>query len=199
MSRDLHVDLAAALDDATVRPILLFEGEFASGWLYFWTGIGDLSYGGNTYTGVGTLIGLDRIQETSEIKAAGVSVSLQGIDSTMISVALSELRQNRTGAIRFALLDASEAISGDAFTVFEGRLDIGEIQERPDGAVISLRYENHLIDLERARERRYTHEDQQIDYPGDRGFEYVPALQDVVINWGNPNAAPSSSGKLFGG
>lgn len=193
MARDLHVDLAAALDDATVRPILLFEGEFASGWLYFWTGLGDLSHGGNTYTGVGTLIGLDRIQETSEVKAAGVSVSLRGIDSTMISVALSELRQNRTGAIKFALLDAADAIIGDSFTVFEGRLDIGEIEERPDGAVVALRYENQLIDLERARERRYTHEDQQIDHPGDLGFEYVPALQDVVINWGNPNVAPSGN------
>ena len=30
----------------------------------------------------------------------------------------------------------------------------------------------------------YTDADQQADYPGDRGFEFVPALQTMSIPWG---------------
>jgi hypothetical protein len=52
-----------------------------------------------------------------------------------------------------------------------------------------------MIDLQRPRERRYTHEDQQIDHPGDMGFEYVSQLQELNLAWGKATATvPSSAG-----
>ena len=52
-----------------------------------------------------------------------------------------------------------------------------------DGAEprISLTCESRLVDLERAEVRRYTDADQQAEYPGDRFFEFVPALQEAEI------------------
>ena len=41
-----------------------------------------------------------------------------------------------------------------------------------------------LIDLDRSRARRFTSEDQKIDYPDDKGLEMVASLQDTVIIWG---------------
>ena len=38
-----------------------------------------------------------------------------------------------------------------------------------------------LIDLTVARTWRYTHENQQVLYPGDLGFEYVTSIQDRAI------------------
>jgi hypothetical protein len=32
--------------------------------------------------------------------------------------------------------------------------------------------------------RRYTNEDQQAEVPGDRGFEYVPSVQELNFKWG---------------
>ena len=49
---------------------------------------------------------------------------------------------------------------------------------------ITLLAENRLRDLERLRARNYTDADQQAEYPGDRGFEFVPALQTMSIPWG---------------
>jgi hypothetical protein len=49
---------------------------------------------------------------------------------------------------------------------------------------VSISYESRLIDLERSRESRYTNEDQQRAFPGDRGFEFVPSLQDLSLTWG---------------
>ena len=37
------------------------------------------------------------------------------------------------------------------------------------------------MDLERAEVRRYTDADQQAEYPGDRFFEFVAALQEAEI------------------
>ena len=57
--------------------------------------------------------------------------------------------------------------------------------------------------LKRSRERRYTHDDQQIDFPGDLGFEFVPKLQELNLVWGGQNvpvSAPSGgqSGTNYG-
>ena len=41
------------------------------------------------------------------------------------------------------------------------------------------------MDLERAEVRRYTDADQQAEYPGDRFFEFVPALQEAEIRLPN--------------
>ncbi|AWV21498.1 Transcriptional regulator, LacI family [Roseomonas mucosa] len=53
-----------------------------------------------------------------------------------------------------------------------------------DGAEprVSLTCEGRLVDLERAEVRRYTDADQQAEYPGDRFFEFVPALQEAQIS-----------------
>jgi hypothetical protein len=32
--------------------------------------------------------------------------------------------------------------------------------------------------------RRFTHEDHQIDHPGDRIFEFVGPIADRVLTWG---------------
>ena len=44
--------------------------------------------------------------------------------------------------------------------------------------------ESRLIDLNRARNFRSTHEDQQQIFHGDLGFEYVAAIQDKEVSWG---------------
>jgi hypothetical protein len=40
-----------------------------------------------------------------------------------------------------------------------------------------------MVRWRQARVRRYTHEDQQIDAPGDKFFEFIPSLQDAQIPW----------------
>jgi hypothetical protein len=46
---------------------------------------------------------------------------------------------------------------------------------------VTLSCESRLVDLERAEVRRYTDADQQGEHPGDRFFEFVPALQEAEI------------------
>jgi len=68
--------------------------------------------------------------------------------------------------------------------MFSGRMDTMSIKDSGDTANISLTAESRLIDLERSRERRYTSEDQKIDYPNDKGLEFIADLQNQEIVWG---------------
>ena len=191
MARDLHVDLDAALDDATIRPVMFYEAEFVGGAMVrLWSGTYDRVWNTYTWEGIGSIVGIGKVEETQTLRAAAVEIVVQGITSDSVSRALQSLRQNRPGRIYMGLLDGGDVLIGDPTLVFEGRLDSAQIEERADGAVVVMRYESRLIDLERPRIRRFTHEDQQQTAPGDRGFEFVPGLQELTITWGDTNAPP---------
>lgn len=184
MARALTASVIAELQAATVRPILLFRGEFSTGTLRAWTGIGDLTWNSQTWTGVGSLAGISVIEESQEVAAKGISVSLDGISATNVSLALSAARQGKPCDIWLGFLNASGAIIADPYLVFRGRLDVPAIEDGGETATITISYESRLIDLERPRGRRYTHEDLQLDYAGDLGLEYVALLADQPITWG---------------
>lgn len=186
--RDLTVGMAAAIAAGTVRPAVLYDGVFVSGGvdqhLRLWTGVGDLSWGGYTWTGGGSLLGLSPIEEAVELRAVGFTVTLSGMPSALIANALSNARQGKPGTLYLALFDAAGSLIADPKELQAGRLDITVIEDAGATCTIAAQYESRLVDLERPRERRYTNEDQQIDVPGDRGFEYVPSLQDMQLVWG---------------
>jgi hypothetical protein len=200
MSRDLDAALEAALSPALIRPVMFYEAEFVGGAMVrLWSGAYNRSWNGHTWEGIGSIVGIGKVEETQTLRAAAVEIVVQGITSDSVSRALQSLAQNRPGRIYMGLLDDSDVLIGDPTLAFEGRLDSAQINEKPDGAVVVMRYESRLIDLERPRIRRFTHEDQQVTSPGDRGFEFIPALQDVTISWGNTNspASPPLTGMYF--
>jgi len=183
MSRNLSLATIGQITASELQPILLFQGEFATGTVRAWSGIGDLSWNGFTWTGTGTLLTISNVQETAETSANGVTVNLNGVPSELISLALQNCRQGANGRIYLGFL-VNGAVVPDPVLMFEGRLDISAIEEGGETSTVSISYESRLIDLERSRESRYTNEDQQRAFPGDRGFEFVPALQDLTLTWG---------------
>ncbi len=78
MSRDLTVAFATALADQSLRPVIFFEGQFATGWVRIWSGLGEVSWNGQSWAGAGALLGLGAIDETGEVVAGGTAVSLSG-------------------------------------------------------------------------------------------------------------------------
>lgn len=196
MSRNLSSGVQDAISAAQVSPIILFEGSFASGTVYVWSGYGDLSWGGNTYVGVGTLGAISSVAEASEVSAKGITVTLSGIPSDMISLVLSDVRQGAVGKVHMGFLNSSGVVIDDPILMFEGKLDIPSIQEGADTSSITLSYESRLIDLQRARESRYTNEDQQRAFAGDLGCEYVASLQEFSVTWGKSTSTNTGSSAI---
>lgn len=182
--RDLTSGVQTAIAADQVSPILLFQGEFASGTVRVWSGIGDLAWNSATWNGVGDLGGISAITESEDVQANGITVTLSGIPSDLISLALGDAVQGKLGKVYFGFLDSSGAVIADPVLMFEGRLDIPAIQEDGENAIIQITYESRLIDLQKPRQSLYTHEDQKTRYPSDMGFEFVPSLQDQSITWG---------------
>ena len=188
MSRSITTAFNNAITSQVVRPLLAVELEFSTGTLRFWNGYGDLTMtaGGssNTFTGLGDLMGVSAVSESDQVESIGSSLSLTGIKSSLISSALSANYTNRNASIFLGLFDTNKSVISDVYTLFKGKMDIMKIDEGAESATIVLNLENRLIALDRPKERRYTHEDQQLSFTGDLGFEFVPDLQDKEIIWG---------------
>lgn len=183
MTRALTGGMLTAVQQRTVRPVFLFQGQFASGDLRLWTGYGDLVWDGNTYTGGGDMLSVSPIEESTDLTAKGFSVTITGIKIANLSAIYGQARHNLVGNLWLGLLDESLGLIADPFLLYSGRTDQPDVMDNAETVTITLRYEDELVDLLRPRVRRYTDTDQQNEYPGDRGMEYVTAIQDAEIVW----------------
>ena len=117
------------------------------------------------------------------MQANGVKISLSGVPTDLVSVALNENYQGREAIIYFGTMSGGAVVS-TPYALFKGFIDIMVIQENADVSTIGLTAENKLINLEQSKVRRFTSEDQKIDFPNDKGFDFVAGLQDKEIVWG---------------
>jgi hypothetical protein len=205
MSRDLTTEFVDGLQQSVVYPFFAVDLNFQSGPLYFWTGYGDLFINGVTYLGVGTLVNISAVEETTEIEAKGAVITLTGIPPSFLSLALAEPYQGRECKIYFGLWLNNRTITtqaNDTITtedlfdlgteaetrylaeIFSGELDQMNISEEGNTSTIAVTAENVLIKLERPVVRRFTNEDQKSRFPNDRGLEFVAGLQDKEVFWG---------------
>ena len=190
MSRTLTSGMLGVTTADIVRPAyfvrMIFDSGESPNVLNIWNGIGDLSYGGNTYTGTGDLLSISHITETADIQASGINVSLAGVKSSLIVIAKDHEYQGRPLTVSLGAFDASGSLIADPVIVFSGFMDTMTISESGQYSTISIAVENKLISFERSKVRRYTAEDQKIDHPTDKGFEFVTAIVQKEIIWGRP-------------
>jgi len=206
MSRDLSAEVIQGINEDEVRPFfaveLNFDGEDI---LRMWTGQGTLVLqDGTEWVGLGTLLNISTIEETTEMSVKGASITLTGIPSEVLSLALSQPYQGRVCNIYFGVFsigftlqensafilleDGSKIALQETQTgfnnIFSGYMDQMNIAESADTSTIEVLVENKLIDLERARVARFTSGYQKSIYPNDLGLDFVEDLQDRNISWG---------------
>lgn len=183
--RDLTPDFVTALEAGQLVPVLFVHVEAVTEDLYVWSGIGTVEWNGETWYGVGDLGGIKELGETNDIKAVGLELTLNGVPTDMLSFVLSETASGKAVSIWFGFCDpATRAIVADPDLTYRGKIDTARHQAGADTAAITISVENDLISLETPNDRRWTHDDQQRDYPGDRGFEYIAAIQDKEVLFG---------------
>ncbi len=164
-------------------PVAFVHIKFPSGDLRLWSGLGPITFGGHEWIGAGDLGKISPIEETTKLESAGLKLTLAGVKFENLALALGELRQGLPVELWLGFMTNSDELIADPASVFAGETDQADIHE--DGATvdITISVESRMQLLQQKKERRRTHEDQQIRYPGDRGFEYVAALQNAEIKW----------------
>lgn len=138
--------------------------------------------GNQTFLGVGRIGSISAMQENTDFKAAGISMSLRGLPSEFISLALSEPYQGRPVKLWVLYLDPSFQVIADPLLAWEGMIDTMNVAVG-ETAMVTLTAEHELVRWEQPNISRYTNEDQQLQFPGDLGLEFMPNA-DREFLWG---------------
>ena len=207
MPRDLPAAFISSLSQKEITPFFAIDIDFDETPLYLWSGYGELyrEQTNTTYLGAGQLLNVSSVSETTEIEARGATLSLSGIPSQFLSLALEKPYQGRECKIYLGLIASSDFVltqasdflitQGNDFIIsetgsqgfieiFSGELDQMNISENAETATISVTAENVLIKLERPVVRRFTNEYQKTVRFYDKSMEFISSLQDKEIFWG---------------
>lgn len=186
MPRDITANVKTEVQKKHVMPIILVKVQTTGGDVNVWSGgPGSIDFNGDTYLGAGRLMGISPVKESSDLQNNGVTFSLSGIPSDLISISLSQIQQGLEATAWVGFLDVdTSAIITDPYELFTGITDIPVIDEGGATSTIGIKCENRLVSLKRSRVRRYTNEDQALDDPTDKGLEFVAGLQDFIVTFG---------------
>ena len=200
MSRSVPTPIINALGHGQIEPFYAVEillddtdgtrfgesGYTGNQVLRLWTGNGDRTLDGNTYTGGGNLIGIEGLEETADLSAKMVTLTLSGMPASIISTALQKPYQRRRVRILWSLESipgVATVTSNDFVEVFSGSLNEMTIEDSPDSGTISVTVDSRLVELEGASNYRYTSGSHKTRYPNDTFFDFVAEIQDKGVRF----------------
>jgi hypothetical protein len=166
--------------------VTLAQINFLSGTLYVNDGFGTLSWGGNSYQGLGDYGQIDAVQESTEVVAKTLVMTLSGVSPSLVTSAMTENYQGRVVSLFAGLLDVN-ALSwiDNPELAWEGRMDYMNISIAQNAATIMMSCESRLN--RESLVSRYTDTDQKIAFPGDTFFDLMWQIPLSAATWGSVN------------
>jgi hypothetical protein len=173
-----------AADAVHVEKVTFVSMDFPSGFLRAHTRIGTLTWGGYDWVGVGNFGNVSEIPEDAMLRPNGVTISLSGVDAGIVTAAVFEAYHGRAVNVYTGFLNvATLALVADPQLEFRGLMDTMTVELGAETGSITVQCEGELARWQRHSGRLFTHESQQEIFPGDRGFDQVPFIQNRTVSW----------------
>lgn len=182
MTRPLTARMAEALKGG--RPqIILCEIDHPSGTFRCWSGIGNLAWDGETWTGIGTLGAITPVQQTSDVSIQEINFVLSGVDAATLGM-LSEIVRNRSGRAWIACLDGRQQVIPDPYLFVDSQLDYQTLNaDEQSNAQIQITARMGFYTLQRGIDEAWTPQNHKLTYPNDIGLDMIPGLQNQDLLW----------------
>ena len=191
MPRPMSSGMIDALSTGIIYPVIFVQMAFITETVYIWSGLGATDWNGHTWQGLGSLLGFSTPEDSSTVEAKGITITLSGIDATLMPEALTDFQLGLPVTVYFGALNAG-SLFGTPVVAWAGRMDQPSFEISGNEVTLSINCENRLIDMNIAVDRRYTNEDQQLDFPGDLGCQFVDGLQEKTLFWGGYPASQNN-------
>jgi hypothetical protein len=211
VTRGLSSANQAAIASQVVRPVALVELHFDSptGVIRLHNALGDITakdWAGvsQTFQGVGDLGQIDEVEENQQINPHKLSFTLSGLDATLSSEVLTGDSVLRPVYLQIGYLDEDyTTLLDDPHKLWKGQINEVEFvmpSNASDGVSIRVTAESFLIALKRKNGRLFNDADQQSEFSGDLGFEYLPQVEDIKLVWGGQSVSygtPPGGGRFI--
>lgn len=185
MPRSMSAGMLAAFQANQLNPAIFIQAQFKTGIVYLWSGLGTISWNSQSWIGIGSLISVSVVEEGATTDAKGISISLSGVNNSLLADALQEFQVGSPVVVYLGLFGGTPlALLTDPVISWAGQLDQPIIDVGADTAIITINAESRMILHNVSVVRRYTQDDQVIDFPGDTGFQFVNSIVNQNLYWG---------------
>jgi hypothetical protein len=172
----------------------LVECDFSTGTVYYTTSSIDcVSPNGHTYTGLGSYLHVEDVQETSKPDTGTINLRLGIVNKAMLAFLSGDqsVYRGRDIRMRAQFFNGNFKPIGQPILRWSGAMDTAKvIRDKPNASngqtygYIEIPCLRH--GFERARNRkgmRMTHERQQLLHPGDLFFQHMKGLVETPSPW----------------
>lgn len=207
MSRDVSTANMTELQKDNPTVVIFVELDLydvlgaAQEYVRFCSGRNTLQVDGNDFDAVGGFLNIGTVSENTDMAAEKFVVTLSGADADNLAIIKDYRYQNRASSLWLGTLDPVTGLLVDnPHKVHAGRMDNMILNVGEESATISVHIEDHMLRAYRPLNRRYTQQDQVVEFPADKGLEFVNSIVDKQINWGQADEqAPGIYGGSAGG
>lgn len=172
-----------ALDSGFWRPVLFVELTLSASTLRLHDYVGDIVWNSLTWTGVGSFGRIDVVEEGEQVSPYALTLTLSNIDTTLAPEAIGGELDQTAVAIYWGMLDDGAALLADPVELWSGVVDATDIIASRVNGAISVTCESDLGRFSRISGALFSAEDLRASYVGDTFFNYLPNMQDLVIEW----------------
>jgi hypothetical protein len=181
--------MIAAMSAPTPRMVLFIELALDAGLTPRYCTAGhDIVWNGATWAGMGSVLEVDPIRETSRVEAVGWTITFTGVPTDIVSMAAGEqVRGRRCTEWIGVYNDTTGALIDAPVLRREGRMSHMTLNYTTGGSgtgTVVLSVESRLIALMDAENSLWTHAEQQRLYPGDTSLEFVSVTAERVLAFG---------------
>lgn len=176
------------------------ELQFVSGTLYLHDGDGTYTWGGHEWLGLGELGGISEIDESSDLGVRGFTLTLSGVQPALLATAMDRTDyKGRPVVLYVGVLDEDAQLVATPKVLARGTMDVASIERNAKSGTIHLRCERESIRLLRKITARFSDQDHQLRFPGDKIFSLAAGLQNKDVTWGGQRITPGFGGGGSGG
>ena len=168
-----------------IKHVLCFvQLDFGSESLRVTNAAHDVDWDGFTWRGVAHLGAVESVEEATGTGAKALKFGISGVQNNHISLALNEEFRGRPAKLWLGVVEPGSGIVADPVLIFVGRMSEMAIN-RGTTASIAITAESAMAAWARPNTRRYSDADQQGEFPGDLGFQYMSELvSGLETIWG---------------
>ncbi len=182
MTRSISATALTHINSGALNWAMLLKLEFDTDPLYLWSGIGDLSWDGHTWMGVGDLGSISDVSESSGLKDSAIKATFNHMSTELVDAVTTMDPVGRPFELNFALFTPDNQLE-DVITLTSGFIDAIELVDGDTGH-ISMNLVSEAALLGRLTAFRLDDQHQQNFFPGDLGLEFVTSLDEEIL-WGH--------------
>lgn len=182
MARSIESVFKTALGESVLKVAMIVKVDFTEGILAYSSTIADIEYLGQVYQGFGTLGSVSDIEENDSLDPQTCTLELSGVKPIVLAAILDTDYYNKPAEVYMVALDDGYQVIGTPLLYFKGTVD--EVKcTHGTVARINITLADELSGWDRLKVERYTNDEQQLQYPGDKGCEFITEISGKEVIW----------------